>query len=106
MTIGNDRGIHVVLRVFRIPPEQNQTVCSPENSPLCGNPNTAGAALPGKPLLQKAVELRRRSIILSRCPLEPPLAEMAFHRGAPAVFYYTLEQIAQREILLLEEIQC
>jgi hypothetical protein len=67
---------------IRIPPEQ----LSPEQP------------------LQRAVELRRRSLILLRCPLEPPLAEMALRRGPPAVSYLLLEQIALWEILLLEEI--
>jgi hypothetical protein len=62
-----EQNTHVVLYMKRIPPEQkkpgflrcsayleyrqskNQTVCSPENSPLCRNRNTAGAVLPGTP---------------------------------------------------------
>jgi hypothetical protein len=94
------------LRVSRIPPEQkkqfsevlcvpveyhrskNQTGFSPGNSPLCGNPNTTGATLSGTPLLQRAVELCRRSLILSRYLQFPPLSEMALWRGAPAVYFH------------------
>jgi hypothetical protein len=52
------------------------------------NPNTAGATLSGTPLLQRALELRRRSLILLRCPPEQPLSEMVLWRGAPAVFFH------------------
>jgi hypothetical protein len=47
---------------------------------------------------------KRHSPILFICLPEPPLAEMALWRGAPAV-YSTLEQFALQEILLLEEIK-
>jgi hypothetical protein len=43
---------------------KNLTGCSPLNSPLCGNLNTAGATISGIPLLQRAVELRRSLIFL------------------------------------------
>jgi hypothetical protein len=99
----NPRG---VLRVSRIPPDKKkwfpkvlcipleycrskkQTGCSLGNSPLCRNPNTAGATLSGTPLLQRAVELRRRSLILLCCPQEHPLKEIALRRGAPAVYFH------------------
>jgi hypothetical protein len=67
---------------------KNQTGCSPGNSPLCRNPNTRSNSLSGTPLLQRAVELRRRSLNLSRCSPEPPLAEMVLRRGAPAAYFY------------------
>jgi hypothetical protein len=73
---------------------KNLTVCSPGNSLLCGVPNTGRAKpdslLPGKfpslqsyeyrwsnslrnILLQRALEFRRRSLILLRYPPEQPL---------------------------------
>jgi hypothetical protein len=61
---------------------KNQTACS------LGNLNTAGATLCGTSILQRAVELRKRSLILLRCPPEPPFAEMALRRGAPAVYFH------------------
>jgi hypothetical protein len=71
--------------VKRIPPEQKNRF--PEV--LCGFLNTAGAKI--------------RPFALWKIPLS---AEMALQRGPPAVSYTaTLEQIALREILLLEEIQ-
>jgi hypothetical protein len=61
--------------------------------------------LSGTPLLQRAVELRRRSLILWCCLPEPPLVEIALQRGAPAVFFYHAGENCSAEILLLEEIQ-
>jgi hypothetical protein len=81
-------GPEVLCRTVEYRRSKNQTGCSPGNSPLCRNPNTAGATLSGTPLLQRAVELHRRSLILPRCPLEPPLAEMALRRGALAVYFH------------------
>jgi hypothetical protein len=61
-----EKNTHMVLCMNRIPQEhktgflrcyayfeywrsKNQTVCSPGNSPLCGNLNTTGAVLSGTP---------------------------------------------------------
>jgi hypothetical protein len=64
---------------------KNQTHFSPGNSPLCRNPSSTRAILSGKTLLQRAVELRRRSLILSRCL---PVVEMALWRRAPKVYFH------------------
>jgi hypothetical protein len=87
-----------ILVQYRYRQSKNKTGCFPGNSPLCGNTNTAGATLSGTPLLQRAVELRRRSLILSRCPPEPPVAEFALWRGAPAVYFnHTGEKLLCRK---------
>jgi hypothetical protein len=41
----------------------------------------------GTPILQRAVEFCRRSLILLCCQLKPPLAEMNLLGGAPVVFF-------------------
>jgi hypothetical protein len=84
---------------------KNQTGCSPGNTPLCGNLDTTGATLSGTPLLQRAGELRRRCLILSRYLPEPPLAEMVLGEELLWSISTKLEQIALREILLLEKIR-
>jgi hypothetical protein len=84
---------------FEYHQSKNITVCSPGNSLLCGVPHTAGARpdslLPGKfpslrsseyrrsnslrnILLQRALEFRRRSLILLRYPPEQPLLSSCF----------------------------
>jgi hypothetical protein len=60
---------------------------SAENSPLCGNQNTARAPLP-RTLLQRQVQLRWCSLIFLSCPPELPLPKMEVQRGAPAVYYH------------------
>jgi hypothetical protein len=67
---------------------KNHTDCSIGNSPLCGNPNTVRATFSVTLLLQRAVELHRKSLILSCCTPEPPLAEMALRKGASAVYFH------------------
>jgi hypothetical protein len=96
-----EQNTHVVLCVNRIQPEQktsflrchayfeyrrskNQTVCSPGNPPLRKSEYRRSSSLQNT-LLQRAVELCRSNLSF-------PLTT-------------TLEQIALREILLLEEIQ-
>jgi hypothetical protein len=95
---------NVMLCVNRIPPEQkngflrcsayfeypqskHQTVCSPGNSLLCGNPNTTGATLSGTPSSKEQYSAGATSPLLLWS-----LTTM-------------LKQIALREILLLEETQ-
>jgi hypothetical protein len=56
--------------------------------PLSSEIRTPPEQLSGTPLLQRAVELHRKSLILLRCPPEPPLAKMALWRGAPAVYFH------------------
>jgi hypothetical protein len=108
-----DQHLHGALHVSRILPEvlcvpveyrqrEYQTGCSPGNSPICGNPSNTGATLSRTPLLQRAVELHRRSLILSCCPPQPSLVEMALRRGAPVVYFHHAGKIALREVLLLE----
>jgi hypothetical protein len=46
------------------------------------------ATLSGTPLLQRAVELHRWSLILSRCLPELPLVEMELQKGAPVVYFH------------------
>jgi hypothetical protein len=93
------------LRVSRIPPEQksgflrcfayllNTNREKPDRLPSCKLPSlqkyehSQSNPLRDTPF-QRAVELRRRSLIFSRCTPEPPLAEMVLLRGAPAVYFH------------------
>jgi hypothetical protein len=83
-----EQNTHVVLCVNKIPPEQkkrflrcsayfeyhqskNQTVCSPGNSPLCGNPNTAEQFSLEHPPSNSSRTLQEQPL-LSSCGLLPP----------------------------------
>jgi hypothetical protein len=73
------------LRVYRIPLEQKPDRLLSGKFPSLQKSVHAGATLSGTPLLQRAVELGRRSLIFLRCPPEPPLAEMALRTRKKAI---------------------
>jgi hypothetical protein len=92
-------GIHVVLCVFQIPPEQKLDNLLSGKFPSQQKSEYRRSNSLRKTLLQRAVEHRRRSLILLRCLPEQPLLSSCGLLGTT-----TLEPIALREILL-EEIQ-
>jgi hypothetical protein len=90
------KGFPEVLCVFQILPQQKPDSLLSWKFPSLRNSEYRRSNSLQNTLLQRALELRRRSLILLRYPPEQPLLSSCLTT--------MLEQIAQWEILLLEEI--